>query len=50
MCALIPSDVPEHLLRVALKVCGGCDVPAQFALGFDLMIRGLDALLKENAA
>jgi AcrR family transcriptional regulator len=48
MCALIPSDVPEHLLRVALKVCGDPDMSAQFALGIDLMIRGLDASLKES--
>jgi AcrR family transcriptional regulator len=48
MCALIPSNVPEHLLRVALKVCGDCDMSAQFALGIDLMIRGLDAFLKES--
>ena len=48
MCALIPSNVPEHLLRVGLKVCGNPDMSAQFALGVDLMIRGLDALLKES--
>jgi AcrR family transcriptional regulator len=50
MCALIPGNVPEHLLRVALKVCGDCDMSAQFALGIDLMIRGLDAVLKQARA
>jgi len=48
MCTLIPSGVPEHLLRVALKVCGDCDMSAQFARGIDLMIRGLDASLIES--
>jgi AcrR family transcriptional regulator len=48
MCALNPSNVPEHLLRVALKVCGDVDMSAQFARGIDLMIRGLDAFLNES--
>jgi hypothetical protein len=48
MSSLIPSNVPDDLMRVALKVCGECDMAAQFALGIDLMIHGLDARLKES--
>lgn len=44
--SLVPSDTPDHLMRVALKVCGECDMGAQFAIGVDLMIRGLDAYLQ----
>lgn len=44
--ALIPPDVPDHLARVALQVCGDCDMGAQFAIGIDLMIHGLDAYLQ----
>jgi AcrR family transcriptional regulator len=42
---LIPDEVPDRLVRVALRVCGDCDMAAQFAIGVDLMIRGLDAFL-----
>jgi AcrR family transcriptional regulator len=43
--AIVPAHVPDHLVRVALKVCGDCDMSAQFEIGMDLMIRGLDAYL-----
>jgi TetR/AcrR family tetracycline transcriptional repressor len=43
--ALVPPEVPDHLVRIALKVCGDCDMEAQFVIGLDLMIRGLDAYL-----
>jgi len=46
--ALVPTDVPDHLMRVALRVCGDCDMSAQFALGINLMIRGLDAYLSDT--
>lgn len=44
---MVPAHVPDHLVRVALKVCGDCDMQAQFAIGLDLMIRGLEAYLRE---
>lgn len=47
--AMVPAHAPDHLVRVALKVCGDCDMGTQFAIGLDLMIRGLDAYLKESA-
>lgn len=47
---LVPPEVPDRLVRVALKVCGDCDMSAQFAIGLDLMIRGLDAYLQSSAA
>jgi AcrR family transcriptional regulator len=49
MSTLIPNDVPDHLMRVALKVCGDCDMSVQFTIGIDLMIRGLDGYLAETA-
>jgi hypothetical protein len=45
---MVPAHVPDHLVRVALKVCGDCDMDAQFAIGLDLMIRGLDAYLQPS--
>jgi hypothetical protein len=47
--ALVPADVPDNLVRVALRVCGDCDMGAQFAIGLDLMIRGLDAYLQSRS-
>jgi len=49
MSLLIPRDVPDHLVRVALQVCCACDMSAQYALGVELMIRGLDGYLAEAA-
>lgn len=45
---MVPTHAPDHLVRVALKVCGDCDMGAQFAIGLDLMIRGLDACLQKT--
>ena len=39
---LLPADVPEDLLAVAMDVCGDCDLEEQFKLGLDLMLRGLE--------
>jgi AcrR family transcriptional regulator len=50
LSALIPDDAPDHLVRVALQVCGGCDPDEQHALGIDLMVRGLAQHLAENVA
>lgn len=41
---LLPQ-ASDDLVRTALLVCGGCDMNAQFDIGIDLMIRGLDAYL-----
>lgn len=46
--AMVPPHVPDHLVRVALRVCGDCDMGAQFAIGVDLMIHGLDTHLQSN--
>lgn len=48
--AMVPAHVPDHLVRVALKVCGDCDMAAQFDIGLDLMIRGFDAYLQSSTA
>ncbi len=39
----VPAGTPDHRVRTALLVCTGCDMNAQFDLGIDLMLRGLDA-------
>ncbi len=39
---LLPADVPEDLLAVAMDVCGDCDLEGQFKLGLDLMLQGLE--------
>lgn len=36
------ADVPAGLIKVATDVCRGAGHPAHFALGLDLMLRGLD--------
>lgn len=43
--SMVPANVPDHLVRVALKVCGDCHMATQFDIGLDLMIRGVDAYL-----
>jgi hypothetical protein len=48
VAAMVPAHVPDHLVRVAHKVCGDCDVSAQFDIGLDLMIRGLDPYLHSS--
>ena len=42
---MLPPEASEELVRTALLVCGDCDMTAQFRIGVDLMIRGLDAYL-----
>jgi AcrR family transcriptional regulator len=42
---LLSPQAPDDLVRTALLVCGDCDIDAQFDIGLDLMIRGLDAYL-----
>jgi len=49
MSALLSPEAPDDLIRTALLVCGDCDMTAQFDIGLDLMIRGLDAYLTGNA-
>lgn len=48
--ALVAPEVPERLVRIALKVCGECDMGEQFAIGLNLMIHGLDAYLRSEPA
>lgn len=43
---LLGTDAPDELVHTALLVCGDCDMSAQFDIGLDLMIRGLDAYLE----
>jgi hypothetical protein len=38
---LVPADAPDRLLRVAVLMCTECDMNVQFALGVELMLRGL---------
>lgn len=40
---LLPDDVPDDLLAVAMEVCGDCDLDGTFELGLDLMLKGLEA-------
>jgi AcrR family transcriptional regulator len=42
---MLSPDAPDGLVRTALLVCGNCDMTAQFRIGVDLMIHGLDAYL-----
>ena len=38
---LLPADVPDDLLAVAIDLCGDCDAEGCFDLGLDLMLEGL---------
>ena len=40
---LLPADVPDDLLQVAMEVCGDYDMDGSFELGLDLMLKGLEA-------
>ena len=40
---MLPGDVPDDLLQVAMEVCGDCDLDGSFELGLDLMLKGLEA-------
>jgi AcrR family transcriptional regulator len=35
---VLPDDLPDDLLTVAMTVCGDCDTTAHFATGLDLII------------
>ncbi len=39
---LVPAGADEELLAVADVVCGCVDMAAQFELGLELMLRGLE--------
>ncbi|MQA85723.1 MAG: TetR family transcriptional regulator [Streptosporangiales bacterium] len=47
--SLLPADASDTLVRTALLVCGDCDMNGGFDIGIDLMIRGLDAYLTDDA-
>jgi AcrR family transcriptional regulator len=38
---IVPADAPDRLLRAAVLMCTECDMDAQFDLGTELMLRGL---------
>ena len=40
----MPAGADEKLLAIADVFCGCVDMAAQFELGLDLMLRGLDLL------
>ena len=40
---LLSPQAPDDLVRTAMLICSECDMAAQFEIGIDLMIRGLDA-------
>lgn len=42
---MLSPQASDELVRTALLVCGDCDMTAQFRIGVDLMIHGLDAYL-----
>lgn len=44
--AMLPAQTPEHLVRTAVLLCGDCDMSAEFDLGVDLMVRGLERRLR----
>jgi len=50
MSSLLSANAPDDLVRTALLVCGDRDMTAQFDIGIDLMIRGLDAYLDTRSA
>jgi AcrR family transcriptional regulator len=41
--ALVPGSVPDHLLALAIRLCGECDMDAEFELGLDLMVAGSES-------
>ncbi|MBO0882138.1 MAG: TetR/AcrR family transcriptional regulator C-terminal domain-containing protein [Mycobacterium sp.] len=43
--AMLSPDASDDLVRTALLMCGDCDMNAQFDIGIQLMIAGLDACL-----
>jgi AcrR family transcriptional regulator len=43
--SLVPRNLDDDMLRVALLVCGDCDTAYDFELGLELMVRGLEAHL-----
>lgn len=46
--SLLPAQTPEHLVRTAVTICGpSCDMSAEFDLGIELMMRGLDCRLQQ---
>jgi AcrR family transcriptional regulator len=45
MSDLLSPQAPDDLVRTALLLCGDCDLTAEFDVGLDLMIHGLDAYL-----
>jgi AcrR family transcriptional regulator len=42
VAALVPGSVPDSLLALAMRLCGECDMDAQFEFGLDLMVAGAE--------
>jgi AcrR family transcriptional regulator len=42
VAALVPGSVPDSLLALAIRLCGECDMDAQFEFGLDLMVAGAE--------
>lgn len=40
---MVPAEAPDRLLRTAMLMCVECDMSAQFDLGTELMLGGLEA-------
>ena len=40
---MLPDDVPDDLLEVAMDLCGECELEGPFELGLDSMLQGLSA-------
>lgn len=47
LSSLLPAQTPEHLVHTAVTICGDCDMSAEFDLGIELMVRGLDCRLQQ---
>lgn len=44
--ALLPASASDDLVRTAMLICCDCDMDAEFDIGVDLMVRGLDSYLQ----
>lgn len=46
--ALVPGSVPDQLLALAIRLCGECDMDAQFEFGLDLMLAGAERVFPHD--
>jgi hypothetical protein len=45
---MLSADISDDLVRTGMLMWGACNMDAQFAIGIDLMIRGLDSYLGQQ--